>query len=89
MEEGVAIGDSILLVVKGLARHLLLRGLQYGRALLGPHQAVHLPVVRGAHTAGTEDGQSGLQPPRRGCSAPGGLMSHGTGHNNGHNGPGP
>lgn len=48
VEEGVAVGDAILLVVEGpaLAGHLLLlRGLQHGWAVLCLHQAVHLPVV--------------------------------------------
>lgn len=63
VEERVAVGDAILLVVKGPAlggHHLLLLcGLQYGRALLCPQQAVHLPVVGGAQTAG--DGGGGGQ----------------------------
>lgn len=49
VEEGVAVGDAILLVVEGpaLGEHhlLLLRGVQHGRALLRLHQVVHLPVV--------------------------------------------
>lgn len=56
VEEGVAVGDTVLLVVEGPAlavRHLLLlRGLQHRRALLRLHQAVYLPVVRGAQTGG-------------------------------------
>lgn len=80
VEEGVAVGDAVLLIVKGLACHvLLLRALQYGRALLRPHQSVHLLVVRGAHTAG--EGGGGQVGSARG------LMHHGTGHSNGHDGP--
>lgn len=50
VEEGIAVGDTVLLVVKGpaLGDHhllLLLRGVQHRRALLRLHQAVHLPVV--------------------------------------------
>ena len=48
VEEGVAVGDTVLLVVEGPAlgdHHLLLRGVQHRRALLRLHQAVHLPVV--------------------------------------------
>jgi len=47
VEEGVAVGDTVLLVVEGpaLGDHLLLRGVQHRRALLRLHQAVHLPVV--------------------------------------------
>lgn len=83
VEEGVAVGDAVLLIVKGLACHLvLLRALQDGRALLCPHQTVHLPVVRGAHTAGEGGGRQVGR-----WAVPGGLMHHGTGHNNGHDGP--
>lgn len=57
VEEGVAVGNAILLIVKGPALHLLLLcGLQYGRALLRPQQAVHLLVVGGAQTAGEGGG---------------------------------
>jgi hypothetical protein len=50
VEEGVAVGDPILLVVEGSALKgcyllLLLCGLQHGWALLCPHQVIHLPVV--------------------------------------------
>lgn len=68
VEEGVAVGDAVLLVVEGLACRLLRRALQDGRALLSPHQTVHLPVVRGAHTAG--EGGGGQVGSARGANAP-------------------
>lgn len=62
VEEGVAVGDSVLLVVEGPAladcHLLLLRGLQHRRALLRLHQAVHLPVVGGAQAVGEVGGRA-------------------------------
>lgn len=56
VEEGIAVGDAILFVVIGSAptdsHLLLLHSLQW--TLLCLHQAVHLPVVRGAQTVGEE-----------------------------------
>lgn len=65
VEERVAVGDAIVLIVEGPApagRHLLLlRGLQRGRALLCLHQVVNLPVVRGAQTVGGGRKEAGGQ----------------------------
>lgn len=90
VEEGVAVGDAILLVVEGpaLGDHhlllLLLRGVQHGRALLRLHQAVHLPVVRGAQTVGGGGGECGyscraITTKLSDWAAPGGLTHLGTG----------
>lgn len=56
VEEGIAVGDTILLVVIGSAPtdgHLLLLHSLHG-TLLRLHQAVHLPVVRGSQAVGEE-----------------------------------